>query len=67
MNKNVSLQNILKLKDYYLLSYYDTVSKQYTMRKFTDGYMREDNGNPIMNRSQFSKPAKFEKLKFIEN
>lgn len=67
MNKNVSLQNILKLKDYYLLSYYDTVSKQYTIRKFTDGYIQEDNGNPIMNRSQFSKPAKFEKLKFIEN
>lgn len=67
INKNVSLQNILKLKDYYILSYYDTDSKQYIMRKFNDGYMREDNGNPIMNKSQFSKPAKFEKLKFIEN
>lgn len=67
VNKNVSLQNILKLKDYYILSYYDTASRQFTMRKFTDGYIREDNGNPIMNKSQFSKPVKFEKLKFIEN
>ena len=67
INKNVSLQNILKLKNYYILSYYDTALKQFVLRKFTDGFIREDNGNPIMNKSQFSRPAKFEKLKFIEN
>ena len=67
INKNVTLQNILKLKDYYILSYYDNVLKQFVLRKFTDGFIREDNGNPIMNKSQFSRPAKFDKLKFIEN
>ena len=53
-NKNAALQNILKLKDYYILSYYDTVLKQYTIRKFTDGVMREDSGNPISNKAIFS-------------
>lgn len=67
INKNISLQNILKLKDYYILGYYDLVSKQYIMRKFTDGFMNEDNGNPIMNKAQFSKPFSFGKIKFIEN
>ena len=63
INKNVSLQNILKLKDYYILSYYDADQKQFIIRKFTDGFIREDNGNPIMNKSQFSKPASFGKIK----
>ncbi|MDR7211245.1 hypothetical protein [Flavobacterium piscis] len=67
INKNVSLQNILKLKDYYILSYYDPNLKQFIMRKFTDGFMIEDNGNPIMNKAQFSKPFSFGKIKFIEN
>lgn len=67
MNKNVSLQNILKLKEYYILGYYDTTSKQFVMRRFTDGLIRDDIGNPIMNKSQFSNPAAFEKLKLIEN
>ncbi|MEO8237409.1 MAG: hypothetical protein ABI793_07445 [Flavobacterium sp.] len=67
INKNISLQNILKLKDYYILGYYDQNSKQYIMRKFTDGFMNEDNGNPIMNKAILSKPAKFGKIKFIEN
>lgn len=67
INKNISLQNILKLKNYYILGYYDLVSKQYIMRKFTDGFMNEDNGNPIMNKAQFSKPFSFGKIKFIEN
>ena len=67
INKNISLQNILNLKDYYILGYYDQNSKQYIMRKFTDGFMNEDNGNPIMNKAQFSKPFSFGKIKFIEN
>lgn len=67
INKNISLQNILKLKDYSILGYYDPKSKQYIMRKFTDGFMNEDNGNPIMNKAQFSKPISFGKIKFIEN
>ncbi|KRD11504.1 hypothetical protein ASE21_07295 [Flavobacterium sp. Root901] len=62
-NKNISLQNILKLKDYYILSYYDIVLKQFIVRKFTDGFIREDNGNPIRNKSVFSKPASFDKIK----
>ena len=67
INKNISLQSILKLKDYYILGYYDPNSKQYIMRKFTDGFMNENNGNPIMNKAQFSKPFSFGKIKFIEN
>lgn len=67
INKNISLQNILKLKDYYILSYYDLALKQYIMRKFTDGFINEDKGNPIMNKTLLSKPAKFGKIKFIEN
>ena len=67
INKNISLQNILKLKDYYILGYYDQNSKQYIMRKFTDGFINEDNGNPIMNKAQFSQPFSFGKIKFIEN
>ncbi|SHL74739.1 hypothetical protein [Flavobacterium chilense] len=55
LNKDVSFQNILKLKDYSVLTYYDTVLKQYTIRKFTDGFMREDSGNPISNKAVFSK------------
>ena len=53
--KNITLPNILKLKDFYLLGYYDLVSKSYTMRKFTDGFIDEDPGNSIMNKAQFSK------------
>lgn len=66
-NKNISLQNILRLKDYYILGYYDQKSKQYIMRKFTDGFMNEDNGNPIMNKALLSKPVEFGKIKSIEN
>jgi hypothetical protein len=61
ITKNVSLENILKLKDYSILGYYDLVSKQFIMRKFTDGFIREGNGNPIMNKAQFSKPFRFNK------
>ncbi|MBZ4044064.1 hypothetical protein [Flavobacterium hibisci] len=62
-NKNISLQNILKLKEYYILGYYDVVSKQYIMRKFTDGFYYEER-NPIINRASLSKPYQFEDLKF---
>jgi len=55
LNKDVTFQNILKLKDYSILTYYDTALKQYTIRKFTDGFIREDNGNPISNKAVFSK------------
>ena len=53
--KNITLPNILKLKDFYVLGYYDLVSKSYIMRKFTDGFIDEDPGNSIMNKAQFSK------------
>jgi len=37
-HKEVALENIMKFKDYFILGYFDTKTKQYTMRKFTDGY-----------------------------
>jgi hypothetical protein len=67
INKDILMQNILKVKDYYILGYYDAKSRQYIMRKFTDGYMNEDIGNPIINKEQFSKPFSFGKIKLIEN
>ncbi|WP_035652757.1 hypothetical protein [Flavobacterium sp. ASV13] len=54
-SKNISLVSVLKLTDFYLLGYYDTVEKSYIMRKFTDGFMDQNPGNPIMNKSMFSK------------
>lgn len=63
ISKNIELSNILKLDDYYVLSYYDTDSKQYIMRKFTDGYIDLNPGNAIMNKSIFSKPASFGNIK----
>ncbi|MGO4772628.1 hypothetical protein ACEN2I_13270 [Flavobacterium sp. W22_SRS_FK3] len=62
INKNVALQNILKLKDYYILGYYDLASKKYIMRKFTDGFNYEER-NPIINKAILSQPASFEKIK----
>lgn len=62
-NRNAALQNILKLKDYYILSYYDTALKQFILRRFTDGFIREGDGNPVMNKAQFSKPFSFEPIK----
>lgn len=67
INKNIALQNILKVKDYYILSYYDPKLRQFIMRKFTDGFMNEEIGNPIMNKAQFSKPSSFDKIELIEN
>lgn len=62
-NKNITLLNTLKLKDFYILSYYDPVLRQFVMRKFTDGFINDGIGNPIMNKSIFSKPASFGSLK----
>lgn len=38
MNKKITIKNILKYNDYYILGYYDVESKQYIMRKFIDGF-----------------------------
>lgn len=62
-NKTINLYDALKLKNYYILSYYDSTSKQFMMRKFTDGFMMGDNNNPIRNKLEFSKPAAFENIK----
>ncbi|MBE8727510.1 hypothetical protein [Flavobacterium hungaricum] len=62
-NKKIQLYDALKLEDSYLLSYYDTNSKQYIMRRFTEGYSNLDSGNPISNKSLFSQPVRFEKIK----
>lgn len=53
--KNFTLENILKVKDFYILGYYDLPTKSYIMRKFTDGFMDEGTGNSIINRAEFSK------------
>lgn len=37
-HKEIKQQNILKLTNYSILGYYDSLLKQYVMRKFTDGY-----------------------------
>lgn len=62
VNKKIKIYDALRLKDYYILSYYDDTSKQFIMRKFTDGFIMEDNGNPIINKSVFSNPANFMKI-----
>ncbi len=62
-NKDIKLYDALRLKNYYVLSYYDSNLKQFIMRKFTDGLMIEDLGNPIMNKYQFSKPFSFGDIK----
>jgi hypothetical protein len=36
----ISLSSVIRYKNYYILGYYDTYTKQYTMRKFTDGFDR---------------------------
>lgn len=36
----VTLPGILRYKGYYIFGYYDTYAKQYTMRKFMDGFER---------------------------
>lgn len=37
-HKEVTLPTIIRYKNYYIMGYYDTKTKQYTMRKFTDGF-----------------------------
>ncbi|QSB27449.1 hypothetical protein [Flavobacterium sp. CLA17] len=37
-HKEIALESIMKFKDYSILGYFDTTTKQYTMLKFTDGY-----------------------------
>jgi hypothetical protein len=34
----VTLTSIIRYKNYYIMGYYDTYAKQYTMRKFIDGF-----------------------------
>lgn len=36
----VTLPSIIRYKNYYIMGYYDTDAKQYTMRKFIDGFER---------------------------
>lgn len=54
-NKKAILPNILKFKDFYILGYYDSTTKQYLMRKFTDGFPPEESLNPIINKAVFSR------------
>jgi len=61
-DKNIKLYDALRLENCYILSYYDSFSKQFIMRKFNDGFMIEDNGNPIINKSVFSNPVNFGKI-----
>ncbi|WP_433834418.1 hypothetical protein [Flavobacterium anhuiense] len=61
-NKKITLYDVLKLKNDRILSYYDDASKQFFMRKFTDGFMIEQNRNSIINKSTFSNPATFGKI-----
>jgi hypothetical protein len=56
LNKQIALDNILKYKDFYILSYYDTISKQYIMRKFKDGFNTDD---PFLD--QVNTPSSFKK------
>ena len=34
----VTTPSIIRYKNYYIMGYYDTYAKQYTMRKFIDGF-----------------------------
>jgi hypothetical protein len=61
-NKNITLQSILNRGDYYILGYYEPESKQYILRKFSEGYY-ENSGNPVIDKAQFSKPVQFDPIK----
>lgn len=37
-NSKIRMHSIVKFKDYFILGSYDLKTKQYTLRKFTDGY-----------------------------
>jgi hypothetical protein len=60
-NKKAILPSTVPFKDYYILGYYDTALKQYTMRKFTDGFMHEEPENPIISKATFSKAFQMDK------
>ncbi|WP_086065104.1 hypothetical protein [Flavobacterium saccharophilum] len=56
-NKKIALNNIIKYKDFYILGYYDSASKQYIMRKFKDGFNADDPFlNEIKTPSSFKRP-----------
>lgn len=55
LNRKAILPSIVPFKNYYILGYYDSVLKQYTMRKFTDGFMQDEPQNPIISKATFSK------------
>ncbi|SHL91295.1 hypothetical protein SAMN05444387_1425 [Flavobacterium pectinovorum] len=59
--KRIAFQNIFKFKDYSILGYYDNATKQYVMRKFTDGFMEPEITNPIINKAIFSRDFPLEK------
>lgn len=61
LQKKAVSQNIFKFKDYYILGYYDNVTKQYVMRKFTDGLIQPDITNAIINKAIFSQSLQLEK------
>ncbi|KAF2507447.1 hypothetical protein [Flavobacterium foetidum] len=63
LNKNIVWYDALKLDDFQVLFYYDPALKQLVIRKFTDGFINENMGNPIMNKSIFSKPFSFGNIK----
>lgn len=55
-NKKIALNNSIKYKDFYILSYYDSISKQFIMRKFKDGFNADD---PFLN--EINTPPSFKK------
>ncbi|WP_456315120.1 hypothetical protein [Pseudomonas shirazensis] len=55
LQKRIAFQNIFKFKNYFILGYYDNSTKQYVMRKFTDGFIPPDITNPIINKAIFSR------------
>jgi len=61
LQKRIAFQNIFKFKDYSILGYYDNATKQYIMRKFTDGFMQSEITNPIIDKAVFSKTFPFKK------
>jgi hypothetical protein len=60
-NKKAILPSIVSFKNYSILGYYDTALKQYTMRKFTNGFMQEEAQNPIISKAIFSKDFPMDK------
>lgn len=61
LQKKAAFQNIFKFRDYYILGYYDFGTKEFVMRKFTDGFIPPDITNPIINKAIFSRSFPAEK------